>query len=487
MNRKLLRATVAICAFLGAIAFASAHPVPRDNHDRFLLVSLTPNAVVVDYRLEVDESRAALDLPKSEQKKINSRDDLYNTFTRYFGDILAGNLVAYLDGEALDFKCVERRYTFRDELDQPLGHLRCDFRMEAAWKPTPDGKHTFTFRESNYELEDFDSVQVRLAAGETLPLTNVIAPDEKLLARKPADFLPGDGERVRKLSATFTMTQAETPTGSVTLTENKVPPEKREDAHPSSSLLDLLLNTDQGVAMLLLLAFAFGGVHALTPGHGKTLVAAYLVGERGTVWHAVLLGCVTTITHTGAVILIATALIFFPNTDRAAVQTYLELLGGLLVLGLGIWLLYTRLAGRADHFHFHGGHHHHHDHDHDHDHSHVAVLPTSVAEKPSVWALAILGFKGGMVPCWDAIVLLLFAISKGCMGRGLPLLLAFSAGLAAVLTGLGVSVVHARNFAGKRWSQGERFQRVFRALPLVSAITVTLMGLWLCYDSVHPK
>src|SRR5207248_3010199 len=84
-------------------------------------------------------------------------------------------------------------------------------------------------------------------------------------------------------------------------------------------------------------------LNALTPGHGKTLVAAYLVGERGTVWHACVLGLVTTLTHTGAVLILAVALRhYFPDTVPADVQTALGIGGGLLVAGLGFWLLMRR-------------------------------------------------------------------------------------------------------------------------------------------------
>src|SRR5207249_3135378 len=116
------------------------------------------------------------------------------------------------------------------------------------------------------------------------------------------------------------------------------------------SLLDLFLDTRYGFWALVSLAAAVGGVHALTPGHGKTLVAAYLVGERGTVGHALLLGLVTTLTHTGVVIAIAVALrIYFPyggmsEAARQDLQMALGLGGGLLVAGLGAWLLLRRLS-----------------------------------------------------------------------------------------------------------------------------------------------
>src|SRR5438128_7026388 len=118
-----------------------------------------------------------------------------------------------------------------------------------------------------------------------------------------------------------------------------------EDAAGHSSLLALLLDPHRGVWMLLALAACFGAVHALTPGHGKTLVAAYLVGQRGTVAHAFILGLVTTLTHTGVVLAIALGLLFVDEQSRQQVASALGLALGLALVCLGIWLLLQRLAG----------------------------------------------------------------------------------------------------------------------------------------------
>src|SRR5262249_19119042 len=154
----------------------------------------------------------------------------------------------------------------------------------------------------------------------------------------------------------------------------------------SHSLLLLLLDSQQGFFVLLVLAAFFGALHALTPGHGKTLVAAYLVGERGTVWHAILLGVVTTLTHTGAVLVLAAVLPWlFPQVVPEQIQRVLGLAGGLLIAGFGFWLLLRRLSGKADHIHIGGHGHHHHDHDHDHSHAdhehdeHGHVIPKAEA------------------------------------------------------------------------------------------------------------
>jgi ABC-type nickel/cobalt efflux system permease component RcnA len=512
---------VAIATLLLLVALVHAHPVPANNHDRYLLVRLTPAAVVVDYRLEVDETRAALDLPPSELAKVGPGSDWRQLFCKYFGDVLAGNLVVELDGKPLEFACVSAKYTLRDDQNRPLGHLRCEYRMQANWTVSVGTDHKFTFREGNYLLEDFSRLQPLLVATEALSLEAVTAPDTALLARSAGDFRPGDAERLRNLAATFRLapmtphaaykpalpldysdlkSEPEEPAsaikpttlGSYTRAEAKLNP-PNDDDNPSpgdtgepGSLLHLLLNTNQGIVVLLLGAAAFGAAHALTPGHGKTLVAAYLVGERGTVWHALLLGVVTTITHTAAVILIAIALLFFPQTNLATVHTILECIGGVLVLSLGMWLLYARLTGQTDHVHLRSGHHHHHGHDHSHHHHHTALAPPS-KDQPSTWALVLLGFKGGMVPCWDAVVILTAVVAKGLLWLALPLLLAFSAGLAAVLTAVGIVVVHASRFAGHRLEGSGRFQGLVQALPLISATAITLVGLWLCYDAVHPR
>src|SRR5262249_53407481 len=157
----------------------------------------------------------------------------------------------------------------------------------------------------------------------------------------------------------------------------------------------------------------------------------YLVGERGTIAHALLLGLVTTLTHTGVVLLLALGLKLkypagIPSEDFADIRQGLELASGLLIAGLGMWLFFRRLAGKADHVHFGGGHHHHHhghhhhhhhhDHDHDHDHEHGHDHAHSHTHDhthsvPGGWrGLVALGVSGGIVPCPSAVALLLLAV-----------------------------------------------------------------------------
>ncbi len=468
-----MRTAAAVAVVLVGLAGPlAAHPVPNDNHDRTIVVRLTADAVEVDYRLEVDEARAAQDLPKADLAGVGSRRELREAVVRFHRQALAENLDARLDGKPLDF-------TAEGGSCEATDHLRCDFRFRAAWHPEPGARHTFAFREGNYELDDFSALRLSLAASGRVTLLSASAPDEALMAKPGSARKPGEGERLRKVSATFLVAIAEShvaPAEEVAQ-EKSLPEEAMPAAEaPPRNLLHLLLDSRQGFAALLLLAAGFGAAHALTPGHGKTLAAAYLVGERGTVGHALALGLVTTLTHTAAVLVLAALLpLLFRDTAKASVQTALELVGGLLIAGLGLWLLMVRLAGRADHVHLGGGHHHHHG-------GHTHDVP---AVRPGWRGLVLMGVSGGLVPCWDALAMLALAVSTQKLWLALPLLLAFSAGLAGVLVAVGVAVVQARKWAGARWGNLQRFRGLERGLPLASAAVVTAMGLWLCFESVR--
>ncbi len=486
----LVCAFSSLCLCVSAVSSVYAHPVPKDNHDRTIVVRLTPRAVEVDYTLDLDELRAARDVAREELAGVTTPEEFYRAFSRWVAPVLAGNLDARLDGKPLDFACVERKEpTDKDEAGKPLLHLRCAFRFEAPWEPAAGQAHTLTFREANYHDDDFSALALSLEGTPRIRLSSVTAPDKTLQERPALERKPGDGERLRKVSATFTIEEGagkdqEKPAPTSPPEPSRTVPEADKSAPESGRsppLLHLLLDTRRGLAMLLLMAVVLGAAHALTPGHGKTLVAAYLVGERGTVGHAVLLGVVTTVTHTAAVLLLAALLpIFFKDTPDATVQSALGLVGGLLVAGLGFWLLLRRLAGQADHVHLPGHGHHHHHHGHDHDHVHLPA-----GGKVGFWQLVVLGVQGGIVPCWDAIAMLCVAISAQRLALAVPLLLAFSAGLAGVLILLGIGVVYTRDWAGSRWGDGPRARRIARALPLASAAFIALMGLWLCYDSVQ--
>jgi nickel/cobalt exporter len=221
-------------------------------------------------------------------------------------------------------------------------------------------------------------------------------------------------------------------------------------------------------------SLALGALHALEPGHGKTVVGAYLIGSQGRPRDAVLLGLVVTLTHSGSVILLGVlsavaAAIFVPET----VQRVLEVVSGVLVLGVGGWMLLVRVREWRRPAHD-GDHSHSHEHGPD-DHSHAHPARPAPGERPTLGQLIALGVSGGIVPCPAALAVLLAATSYGQVGRALVLVAIFSVGMAAVLVAIGLLMVRAADLAGRYVGQG----RWTAVLPVVSAALITLVGVGL--------
>ena len=252
----------------------------------------------------------------------------------------------------------------------------------------------------------------------------------------------------------------------------------------------------------LVISFVLGGLHALTPGHGKAIVAAYLVGSKGRVIDAVFLGIVVTFTHTFSVIALGIAMLVAGSFAPDDVVPWLSLFSGILIVGIGAWLLtknmkqyYSGGARSHDHDHDHS-HDHDHDHDHghshdddhddmddDHDHSHSHGGRThshAPPERTGFWGLLSLGISGGIVPCVDALIGLLFAISLNKLVWGLIILCAFSLGLAAVLVAIGILMVLAKPLIERFTGEGIWLQR----LPIMSAAVVILLGAILAFKAL---
>jgi ABC-type nickel/cobalt efflux system permease component RcnA len=217
----------------------------------------------------------------------------------------------------------------------------------------------------------------------------------------------------------------------------------------------------QGVLVLLLLtAFAWGAIHALSPGHGKAMVAAYLVGARGTARHAVALGATVTVTHTAGVFalgLVTLGLSAYVLPED--LYPWLNLVSGLLVVGVGAYVLRKQLRRRRHHHH----HHHHHG-----------------PEALSWRGILAMGTAAGLIPCPSALVVLLGAVAQGQIALGMLMIVAFSLGLAATLTGLGLAVVQAGRVLGRLDVPG----RIVAALPAVSAVLIVGVGLVLTAQAV---
>ena len=230
------------------------------------------------------------------------------------------------------------------------------------------------------------------------------------------------------------------------------------------------------VALSLGLSFLFGAFHALSPGHGKTMVAAYLVGTRGTAKHAVFLGLVVTLTHTIGVF--ALGFVTFVAAQYIVPERLYPVLSGLSGLGIlviGLGMLWTRVAAlhRA---HAQGSDLYADEDEREaffHADESAAAPPADEKDEPlSLRTLLVLGVTGGILPCPSALVVMLSAIYLHRIAFGMTMIVAFSLGLAAVLTLIGILVVRARGWLERLPLAGALTTR----LPIVSAAIVTVLG-----------
>jgi len=265
------------------------------------------------------------------------------------------------------------------------------------------------------------------------------------------------------------------------------------------------MDWNASLGWILLVAFGLGALHALEPGHGKSIMGAYLVASRGGIHHAFLLGLVVTVTHTLVVFLLAFgALVLAGRFATAEVTGWLEIVSGILVLGVGLWMVLTtfdllkRKAASPTHGHDHGHEHrsdhahshdhglehgadhvhphahgHEHDHRHGHDHGHTHEVRIPEGKNPlAIGTLVAVGASGGLVPCPAALTALLAAVNLGRPLTGIAVVAAMSLGIAATLIAIGIAFVQAGRWASRMFDS--RGLSVY--IPRLSAILITILG-----------
>lgn len=254
-----------------------------------------------------------------------------------------------------------------------------------------------------------------------------------------------------------------------------------------NAFTELMTTKELGVGIVLfalVAAAGLGAFHALEPGHGKTVVAAYLVGSRGTAWHALLLGLIVTASHTAGVYLLGAVTLYASRyVVPERLYPWIGVISGLTVAGLGFYLFLRRYVSKIHprvhaHAHEHGhGHHQHGFVGHSHgpegvhvSHHHQHGKPGDAVSLPQLFAL---GVTGGIIPCPAALVVLLSAVALRRIGFGLLLIVAFSVGQAAVLIAIGLLMIYARRFMSR--FQGEGLL-ISHWLPLTSSAVITVLG-----------
>ena len=443
--KTLVAALLAAAAALLAPGSASAHPLGNFTVNRYAGIEISGSKTYVRY---------ALDLAEIPTYQLGAKVRAPGYPAR-----LARQLELTFEGERVPLRVLESSVVRRPGAGG-LKTMRLDivYVAEASGRGLTFEDRSFAgrigWREVTLSADDGASV-VR----SDVPVTS----ESEALTEYPKDLLRSPLD----VSSAAAVVDLGTGPGTPPTIDVALAPE-----HESGGFEALIERGDVslGVLLLSLLIAAFwGAVHALTPGHGKALVAAYLVGTKGTPRHAFLLGGTVTVAHTAGVFaigIVTLALSQFILPER--LYPWLTLASGLLVVAVGASVLGQRLRWRGrrahddDHDHDHG---HGHDHGHDHHHHSGDVLTSK--------GILGVGIAAGLLPCPSALVVLLSAIALHRVGLGLALIVAFSVGLAATITGIGLVAVFARRAFGRLSLDGP----LIRVLPAVSAALILVVGI----------
>jgi len=494
MTKKIL--LVCVCA----TASLMAHPMGNFSVSHYAKLQPSANGVELQYVLDLAEIPTFEMLREWNIERTAPQAEI-ESHAATQARVWLKNLNVALDGAAVHPKFESAiaviadgagnlpimRVTTRARIDAKGGKLTYEdgnYAERAGWKEIViDRGHGVTLRQASQTNQDVSHGLTQYPADPTVAppqdlraemiwTTPPVAPAVAMAAVRPAPVIQqvAQPQAPRQAPAPATLTAKAAPAGTVT----------RGD-YLSRFLHERRL-TPWMIFLALCAAFVLGSAHALTPGHGKTIVAAYLVGARGTLKHAAFLGAMVTFTHTIVVFALGVATLFLFNyLVPERVTEILGTLSGISIAAIGGWMLYKRLRLRPhqhDHDHDHG---HSHTHGHDHPHSHVA-------EEISWKGLVALGASGGLVPCESALVLLLGAIALGRVGLGLLLLLSFSLGLAIVLIAIGIAVLYAKNLIPEKRRSSRH--PLIRWASIASPAVVLIIGILMTAVSlglIQPK
>jgi len=466
----VLAVLAAALAVAGA-APAAAHPLGNFTLNSYSGLRVGPDRLVVDYVLDMAEipafqARQAIDGDRdgkvSDAEAAGWRD---RECPR-----LAGGLRATVDGRPLPLRVTTATVAF----PAGVGGLRT-LRLEcalAAPLPAAAGHHRLAYTDGNQAGRVGWREITATGDGATLDAADVPArsasgrltayPEDQL--RSPLDqrtatvrFRPG-GPRAGDAGAPGATAPAGTRRGV-----------DRATAALTALVGERRLSPGFGL-LAVALAVLLGAAHALAPGHGKTVMAAYLVGLRGSLRQAATIGATVTVTHTAGVLLLGLVLSASRAVASERVYPWLGLASGLLLAGVGLALAARALTGhRRPHAHAHD----------EHGHPHGGHAGGRAGRPLGRRGLVALGLAGGLVPSPSAVVVLLGGIALGHAWFGILLVLAYGTGMAATLTGVGLLLAHIRSRVDRRLAgpAGSLLARAGRLLPVATASVIVVVGL----------
>jgi ABC-type nickel/cobalt efflux system permease component RcnA len=460
---------------LGSPPSLLAHDIPQRSFDRAIVVTIHPNRLVIAYHLGVSRLTVAdelLSLVGAGGLAGTSESDRLTLYATNMGTLLANGLLLQVDDRPVELSIHQTSHAVDD-------HPRFQFEFVAPIEVSDRGLHRMRIEDTSFFLEK-GRLRIAIRAEQPCEMQSCTVPAhlDEVHVQSAWEMTPEQQDAARRAEANWDSTGSVADSTSDSARETTGPvPQTRNETRRSGDLIELLDRwSGQYLAVLLCLAFFFGAAHALTPGHGKTMVAAYLVGERGTMRHALALGLTTSMTHTSSVLGVAFILRLLNREVQDHLTGGFALLSGVLVAGLGACLLFDRLRSarlqrsraRCETQGTAGS-------------SPDAVRSSQQTEPAPGWTnLLTFGVSGGMVPCSDAIALLFIATAKGQVEQAVYLLLSFSAGLASALVLVGVLAVQLRGFLASPLGTG----RIVQALPVVSAATIFGVGVYLCFRTL---
>jgi nickel/cobalt transporter (NicO) family protein len=441
---------------------AAAHPL-----DAYLQAAyLTPAPTTIGVDLDISPGvlvapDALADLDADDNRQISEAE------SHAYGERVLGRLQLRADDLPLRIVLTDVDMPSYLIIQAGYGVVRLHARADGA--PSTGGEHELFFRNDN--APKGATYQVNAVSGARAPVVLGAQQRDAVQQQSRVTYRIGPGAPAAPSDAAGAAPPAEA--GRLAgLLES-----------PTLSLTVVLLAV--GVAALL------GALHALTPGHAKTLMAAYLVGSGGTTRNAVALGAVITFTHTASVIVIGlVALVASQFLLPGVLVPALETVSGLLVLVIGLQLVRRRRPAartrppvhehHSDHAQVHAGVALGHSRDHHHEargvpHSHGGRLHTHTLPAGGITPrnLIAMGVSGGLVPCPEALGVMVLAVGVNRTVLGLSLILSFSIGLAAVLMGFGIILVRSRHLLSRFERLGTRWRTI---LPLASAAVVIALG-----------
>jgi nickel/cobalt transporter (NicO) family protein len=518
---------------------AQAHPLGNFTINHYSRLEFANEKARIDYVLDFAE------IPTFQQKgKLDPNEDgkLSDAEARAYLDAKLPSLVESLHlrvgKEVLSLRVLDSSAAYRPG-QGGLPILRIEAHLLADLPKDWEDHGAGLYKDRAYE-DHLGWREIVVRGGSGVAIRSSTAPSSSVsdeLRKYPSDMLSSPLD-VRE--ATFTLVPgegafADDPVGEAARNYNTSDYSFKSNGYISkfyarlNSLISFTSSSPTVILISLLAALLWGALHAFTPGHGKTIVAAHLIGDRGTARHAAFLGLTVTLTHTlGVFALGGVAMYLSHYILPEALFPWLSVVSGLLVVVIGLSLLFSRsrdLFGtgsgkarriklrhadgphthshdghdhsyaHAAHSHSHGGHEHSHEHDHsahshshsfyEHTHSHGGhthshLPPGADDSQAGIRSLVALGVSGGLVPCPAALVLLLSAISLGRLGFGMVLVVVFSMGLAVVLTCIGLLMVYARRLFERYAFEAH----IPRFLPVASAAAIALVGLVIVLGAV---